>query len=80
MSNTDVIIAKGLSSSTHALYMTIILPVRMHGNSITIARSTKNCHLNTATKYATTAVKDRDELDATETLESFHLSVKAVAV
>lgn len=79
MSNTNVMVARELSTFSHAPYMTIIEPVRKRGNPRTIARSLKNRCLNTATEPATPVVNEEVASDVKEAAESFHQSLKTVA-
>lgn len=64
--STEFMLVKELSAFVHALYMTIVVPVRKSGNSTTISRSPEKHRLNNALKTATTVAKDDNASDVIE--------------
>lgn len=79
MSNTDVVVADELSTSSHSPYLTNAVQVRKRGHSSMITRARKKGHLNTATDSSAAFVKKKNVMDVTGAAESFHLSSEAVA-
>lgn len=78
MFNTDVMLAVGLRAFCSSPYMTIAVPACIRGHLSTIARSKMKCLLTTVTASATAVVNKDDMLDASETVESSHMSPEAV--
>lgn len=79
MSDTEVIFTAEVPTSIHAIYMTIVVPVRKREISTTIAMLPKKCRQTTATEPATAVVRKWDALNVTEAAELSRLSSKATA-
>lgn len=74
MSSKDVMSAREIHSTGHALYMTIAVPSRMRGKSCTVAISPSKRRMKTATETGMKVVMNEDVLILMKGIELSHLS------
>lgn len=79
LSRSGVLVFEELLASSHALYMTVSVPVRKHGKFSKIAKAPRKRCQKTAIEAETGFAVSKYLLDTTEAAESTPLSSEALA-